>query len=700
MKVKKQRSTKGFSPLSDWFKKIPRAEIASPLMTEQLVENDEPDSFYFRKLEDHGTKLNANQLKAVRTTEGPVLINAGAGSGKTSVITARTGYLLSVKKVDPDSILLVTFTAKAAREMKERIGSLPGITSDIKRRIHCGTFHSVFLKILKENGYQQDILSSERAKQVIIKKLLRSIGISNDEYEPESLLALISHYKNNNISPEDIKPESGVQEEFKRIFTLYEEWKWKENKMDYDDILVHCYNLFINKPNVRAYYQNRYQYIICDEAQDTCPIQFKLIQMIAKKTNPNLCKTGDVDQSLYSFRSAEPEFLLSFPELYPGTKEITLDVNYRSTDAIVGIANDVIKHNKKRLDKTLKSIHGSDREPFFIRPTDEEEEAKVIVNTIFREVKNGKRYKDMAVLFRTHSSSRAMVDELVRRDVPFILHGNKNNSFYLNSFVKPILDLLRLSLNPNDEDALIGAAPLLYLRKDAVMAELAAIKSSPFFNLEEDKMTQVFDQLEPRLKPFQQNQLVANTATITALRMMEPAKAIELIRFGSINYDKYLEMDRKKTLSLHKEMVKEMIDSLHNSANNFSEVESFLNFVDRVIEKSKKMNEIKNDPDADVVQLMTVHASKGLEFDSVFAIGIVDDILPHKSAMKADEQSDRIRKKGSNPVEDALEEERRILYVCLSRAQRLLYISSPESYNQKEKPISRFLLDALQISKN
>ncbi|MGG6447659.1 ATP-dependent helicase [Pseudobacillus badius] len=696
MKCEAETKKRGFSPLSDWFKVQPRAIVDSPKTTEQLVANHEHDAFYFRALERSGIYLNVNQLKAVRTTKGPVQINAGAGSGKTTVIISRTGYLLSVEKVEPSSILLVTFTKKASDEMKERIGNLPGITEQMKASVCSGTFHSIFLRMLRENGCALEVLSSEKFRHVIIKRKMREIGLQ-DAFEPETVLAMISNYKNNMIEAEDLKPKSQIEEEFKRVFLAYEEWKWKEQKMDFDDILLHCYRMLRDKAEIRKHYQERFKYIICDEAQDTCPIQFQIIKLIAGESSPNLCLTGDVDQCLYGFRSAEPEFMLSFPEMYPDTQGITLDINYRSTDSVVGIGNDVIRNNKKRLKKTLKSVHSSDEVPSFVRPRDEEEEADFIVKEIKKNFKKGKKLKNMAILFRTHSSSRAVVDELVRQDLPFVLHGHKNNSFYVNSFVKPMLDLLRLSLNPNNEDALIGASPLLYLRKDAVMAELAAIKRASFLVGNEYKMTTVFEKLKHQLKPFHQRQLVAHKATIMALKMMEPVKAIEIIRGGSINYDKYLEMDDRRTLSLHKEMVKEMIDSLQNSAKRFSSVKDYIQFVDRVIEKNQQMDEMKSNPNVDAVHLMTIHASKGLEFETVYAIGVVEDVLPHSSAKKADEQNDRIRNENIDAVEMAMEEEQRILYVGLTRARQSLYISSPEIYNQKEREISRFLLDAFRI---
>lgn len=687
---------KTFLPFSQLVRRVPLAEKGSPLTTKDLIKNQEIDAFFFRELEKQNIFLNKNQLEAVRIVEGPLLINAGAGSGKTSVIVSRVGYMLSVTKIDPRNILLVTFTKKAANEMKERIGTLPGITPQMQKQITAGTFHSVALDILRKNGCKKKIIHSERHQQYIIKMILKDLSIQ-ETYEPESLLAVISYYKSHGLLPSEVKGRSQVEIEFLKIYQGYQEYNAKRNQMDFDDMLIDCYKLLIGNKELLTRYQRKFQYVICDEAQDTNPVQFKIVQLIA--ASQNLCLCGDTDQTIYGYRAAEIKFMLHFTKMYPAARIVTLDTNYRSTDCIVGLGNRVIEFNKNRMDKTLKTVKPTEKLPYFYRPSNLEEEADLVIRSIQRMVESGeKQYKDFAILYRTNSISRTIVESMIAKKIPFVFHGKVKTHFYQNSFVQPIIDLLRYSETKNI-NALTNISPILYLKREQVNQLLLSITIQEEIEQKDypNKLEMVIHSLLKNLKAFQIEALKKKVKVINRLSEMSPMDAIQEIRKGVIAYDKYLEMNKKKTLTFHKEMIVEMLDEVEESARKFSTVYDYLAHIDSVIEYNENLNKIKEVEDYDGVQLMTIHASKGLEFDTVFLIGMIEDVLPHKTALNANHQEDRIRK-GNNIdlAAEALEEERRLQYVAITRAKKELYISAPQYYHKKNKEVSRFLKEALE----
>jgi DNA helicase II / ATP-dependent DNA helicase PcrA len=692
-----------YKRIIDVFHQAPIAEEGSPLTSVDIVKDSEKDAFYFRALEQKGIKLNENQIKAVRKTEGPLLIIAGAGSGKTSVLVSRIGYMLSVRDIPASDILVVTFTKKAAEEMKERIGHLPGITPRMKREIHTGTFHSVFLNILREQGEQRQVLGNEKYQQLIIKKILKEMGVQ-DDYQPESILSLISYLKNRMIRPSDIEANTPIEKEFKEIYRKYEEWKEDHNYMDYDDFLIETYYLFKFEPHILQLYQNRFRYIMVDEFQDTSYVQYELMKMLAAPQN-NFCVVGDDAQTIYGFRGAESDFILNFHKEYPNTERVVLDINYRSIDSIVGLGNEVIKHNKRQIPKNLKSMKKSGNLPMYYRPRDADEEAKNIAELIQEAVERGeKNYRDFAVLYRTHAVSRAIYDELVLRKIPFITYG-KSQLFYEHTFVKPVLDILRLVINPNDEEALLSAAPVFYLKKDVVSKCLDHIAVEEEINQKTctNKVEKVIRMVSKQLKPFQQESLETKLFWLRKLKNYTPYRAIQIIREGdAFGYDKYLEMNKRKSLTFHKEMIVEMLNELENSAKKHQTILDYLNFIDNLIQRHQEMNELRQDENANVVKLMTIHQSKGLEFDTVFLIGVIENILPHKAALNADEQEDRIqsekaKEQNISKSDEAIEEERRLCYVAITRAKESLYLSAPRKHHEKEANESRFILEALSM---
>ncbi|MDM5314921.1 ATP-dependent helicase [Fictibacillus sp. b24] len=671
--------------------KIPYSSIINHQTTTQLVGDKENDAHYFRALERSGIYLNEAQLNAVRASHGPHLIIAGAGSGKTRVLTSRAGYLLTFdRSIKPNNIMLVTFTRKAAEEMITRIQSLPGISRKMANDMVSGTFHSIFLRILRNQGFNQKIINSEKYKEILIKGILREQNLL-DSYEPETILTSISSYKSNLLRPKDIKTNTPIEREIQSIYEKYELLKNKKDLMDFDDILIESYYTIKDNKVLLNKIQNHIRYIQVDEYQDVNKAQHELIKLIVKKPQENVFFVGDEDQVIYNFRQASPDFILNLEKEYPHLKRITLETNYRSTDSIVGLGNEIIKHNKQRLGKKLKATKTSHVTPFYFRPSETLEEAVRIADNIQADVKLGKRdYKDYAILYRTHNNCRALFDEFVLRDIPFISKNDK--VFYKQPIVKPVLDYLRVSLNPNDTNAIEGIAPTLYLNKEKT------VQHALEFTLGHTKKNMLRSILNiSNLKPFQMRQISERIEFIENLNTRVPADAIREIRMGVPKYDEYLESDSRKTLTLHKELIRETLDELEASASRFTRIEDFLLFVDKIIKKNEQMEELRKKPNANCVQLMTIHSSKGLEYPVVYVIGFSETILPHASALSVNEQQDRtilLNISESELRNVALEEERRLAYVSVTRAQEELYLSSPKLYRNKEVDISSFLLEA------
>lgn len=665
--------------------KIEDAILANDQTTEQLVPHTDHDSYYFRALEELGIKLNQQQLEAVRHFTGPALVLAGAGSGKTRVLTSRAGYLLSVHKVNPKNILLLTFSKKAADEMKNRLASLPGLFRRIIQDVTSGTFHSIFLRLLRSRGYNQRILTSEKQKQTTIKIIMKEMGLP-DAYEPETLLALLSSYKNNMIQIDELPEKTPIEKEMKEILYKYENWKRLKQFIDFDDILLEAYYLLKRDHMLLASMQNRFRFILCDEWQDTNPIQYELVKMIANPTN-DVFVVGDDDQTIYTFNGAVISNILDFDKEYPNTKIFKLETNYRSTTSIVGLANSVISFNKNRHSKRLTATNSDAHKPHFLRPKTTDDEAIQIINMIVKAVREGKRsYKDFAILHRTANNSRAIFEQLVIHNIPFVSFSN-GNSFYEQSIVKTAIDYLRLSIDPTNIQAIEGILPTLYLNREKTLQH---IQLQEMVNPKKNLLQHLLDL--PGLKPFQKQQISNRLSFIETLSRMKPVKAIKKIRSF---YDKFLEADDRKNVTLHKEIVKETLSEIEASVKQFETIPEYVSFVDRIIGKNKQMNEFQKDSHADCVSLMTIHKSKGLEFPVVYLIGASEKILPHSSSLEASERKDIIMNKIQikQKTDAAIEEERRLAYVAITRAQEELYISSPAFYQGENVSISRFILE-------
>lgn len=664
---------------------IPFAKLATFENSQDLISDDAPDAAFFRGLESQGLLLNRAQIQAVRHTQGPLLTLAGAGSGKTSVLVSRTGYLIAAKKIDPSSILLVTFSSKAAAEMKERIMALPGLRASETAKVTARTFHSFFLYLLRTRGYRQEILSNARHQQFIMKRILREMGLQ-DSYEAETLLSLWSAHRMSMTGLDELPVKTPAEVEQRQIFARYEAWKQDHGQMDFDDILVMSHRLLSQDPGLLASLQRRYRYVMVDEFQDTGLLPYELLKKMVAP-HRNLMVVGDDDQTIYGFNGARNEFILEFDQTFPGAKVVTLDINYRSLSSIVGLGNEIIRVNERRRPKQLRSTRKSSSVPLYLRPGDPDQEAELLLTHITEQVReHGKQYRDHAILYRTANNSRAIFEQLVMREIPFI-HYENGDLFYEQWIVKPLMDHLRLSLDRRNFTAMEGMLHTLYMNRDKGMAfirqqDAPRPKKGPLSHLLSF----------PGLKDFQVENIRDRTKLIKGLKAMEPLQAIQEMRRQF--YDKFLEADERQEITLHKEFIQEGLDELEASAKRFGDIAEFVEFVDRLIIIHKEMAAMKRDEQADAVRLMTIHKSKGLEFPSVCLIGASEGILPHTSALDAERRGDqRPLSDKEDKALDALEEERRLAYVAITRARDELIVSSPGFYRGRKAEVSRFFRD-------
>lgn len=677
-------------PLGATGERIPQAAVASAQTSKELVKREEGDSAYFRRLEEGGILLNRPQIAAVRHHKGPLLTLAGAGSGKTSVLICRTGYLLSVRGVSPSQLLLLTFSSKAAAEMRERIALLPGVSTADVARLQARTFHSFFLFFLRRQGLQQEIFSETRRQHILLKQIMRELGLPKDAYPPETLLSLLSSCKMNMGTVEDLPEGTTAEKEMKSILEIYEQWKLDNFKIDFDDVLLIAYRMLKERPELLQELQMRYLYVMVDEFQDTNALQYELVKMVAHPQH-NLMVVGDDDQTIYSFNGARSEFILEFEKLYPGARVITLDINYRSGPAIVGLGNGIIKHNTRRRSKTLQAAKGSGSQPRYMRPQTADEEAEQMIEHILNEVSSGKReYSDFAMLYRASSSNRAVLELLLLRDIPYIDYG-EGQLLYEHWLISPVVDHLRLSLNRRNFAAMENILPTLYMNREKGMNHIRQMEAR------QPKQGPLIHLLSmPGMEDFKGTKLRDRLDLIRNIRELTPIQAIRQIRTQF--YDYFIEANERHQATLHRETLKEMLDELESSAARFDSIPAFLDFIDNVTERNEHNRQPGTKEQGNRIALMTIHKSKGLEFPVVFLIGASEGILPHSSALEGDRLKDRKLAAGSSGASSlaALEEERRLAYVAVTRAREELFISSPAQHRGKKAEVSRFMLSAFR----
>ena len=589
------------------------------------------------------SNLNEQQQIAVMHEQGPMLVLAGAGSGKTKVLTSRIAYLIE-QGVSPANILAITFTNKAAREMKERVTNLIGPDA---RYIQISTFHSLGLKIIKENyeflGYEKNfvILDSDDTLTVV-KKLMKDLNMNPKYYNARDLRSRISSAKNELITPEKFK-----KIEFdEKVVTLYKKYCEKlkiGNSVDFDDLLVLPIKLFELSENILTYYQERYKYILIDEYQDTNEAQYIFSKMLAKKYR-NIFVVGDNDQAIYAFRGANYKNILNFEKDYPDCKTILLEENYRSTQTILNAANSVIKHNKLRKDKNLWSNNDIGNKIKYIKTDDEKAEGEFVVKEIKRLAGEGIPYDDMAILYRTNAQSRVIEEDMLKSNIPYRIVGSFY--FYNRKEIKDLLCYLRLINNPKDD---VSLTRIINVPKRGIgnvtignITAAAEENNTSMFEAISSGKELVFKQLIQELQEKCQN--------LSLTEMVE----LVLEKSGLRR-----ELQNEKTLEneIRLENLEEFKSITMNYENEFGEIslDDFLNeisLVSDVTEHSDGSNK---------VSLMTVHSVKGLEYEYVFIIGMEEGIFPHYNSIM----------EGTN---EAIEEERRLCYVAITRAKKDLWI--------------------------
>jgi len=604
--------------------------------------------------------LNPMQKEAVLHTEGPLLILAGAGSGKTRVLTHRIAYLIEEKEVNPWNILAITFTNKAAGEMRERVDSLVGFGAE---NIWVSTFHSTCVRILRRYiehlGYTTSfsIYDSDDQK-TLMKQVFKTLDIDTKQYKERSVLGIISSAKDKLISPEEFLLNAGQDFRQKKVGEIYREYQnqlKKNNALDFDDLIVKTVELFQNDSQILDYYQERFRYIMVDEYQDTNTAQFKLISLLASKYG-NLCVVGDDDQSIYRFRGADIENILSFEQTFPGARVIKLEQNYRSTQNILDAANGVIRHNRGRKEKSLWTANGTGDEILFKQFDDARDEADYIA----RQIRDSEfSYQDQAVLYRTNAQSRLLEERCIFYNVPYRLVGGVN--FYQRKEIKDILAYLKTVANGVDD---LSVLRIINVPKRGIgatsMGRVTMFASehgmSLYSALREARMVPGLGKAVEKIGRF-----ISQMECFRAMAQSEEYSIQDLIEaiLEETGYEEELKAEGEIEAETRMENIQELInkaaayeeDSQHPSLDEFLEQVALVADIDNV------------DSSEDRVTLMTLHSAKGLEFPKVYLAGMEDGLFPGMMAVSSDDRTD-------------MEEERRLCYVGITRAKKELVITA------------------------
>ena len=606
-----------------------------------------------------GKKLNTAQQKAVCHETGPMLVLAGPGSGKTTVLLCRISRLLERGLAKPQEILALTFSKAAAEEMKSRFENLNGASG-----VSFGTFHSIFFRILRSRyGWNVEQIFQEEERRSILRN-----SIEAEKWDIPDLEEYISQFfsqlslMNSELEqPNRFTPTGMPVEEFRKLYRAYEGYKERHEKLDFDDMLTQCYQLLREDAAVREYWQRKYKFILVDEFQDVNQAQFACLQILAEK-HQNLFVVGDDDQSIYAFRGARPDFLLHFPTLYPAAKKVTLNTNYRSTERIVNLAERVIGNNEVRFVKNMKGIgEAGDKVTFFLAE-DAAKEAAHIAEKIGRLLDEGVPLTEIAVIYRTNLQGGAFARELYKRGIPYDLRDNSGN-VYEHWVAKDLLAYLLLAENDESDSALrrILNKPKRYIGKDL----LAEAETMPYTLLRSFFVC-------PSLKGWQEENLENLRIDLNQIRKRTPYDALKYIR-KVIGYDEYLEefAAYRRTSA---QVLQEIADEIMETAKDCADVRSFREQLERLSlqmkEQSRKKGQKRNG-----VALMTMHGAKGLEFRAVFLPSLVEGIVPHEKGM------------------DTVAEERRLFYVAMTRASEKLCLSAILQRYEKERKPSRFLAE-------
>lgn len=593
--------------------------------------------------------LNETQLEAVKITDGPLLILAGPGSGKTRVITYKIAYLLEQEKAKPWEVLAITFTNKAAKEMKERLHNL--IEEDIKG-MQISTFHSFGLRVIKE---YYDFFGLDRTFTIIdesdsislIKKIIKELNLDEKKYIPRAIKNKISGAKNELLNPEGFKvfARTPYDEDVVKIYRKYEEKLKRNSSVDFDDLLMLPIELFRKDKEALEHYQNRYKYVFIDEYQDTNEAQYLLSKMISDKYK-NICVVGDESQSIYSWRGANYKNILNFEKDYKNAKVILLEQNYRSTKTILEAANSVIKNNKEKKDKHLWTLNGKGSKIKYLRCYDEKDEILNIINTIKKFKSEGIPYKEMVVLYRTNAQSQSIERGFIENTIPYKVVGSY--AYFNRKEIKDLVAYLRLINNEKDDVSLIRAMNAPKRGIGAKTIEKLELNAN-------ENNVSIFDSITSG------KELAFKNLILDIKEKMKDKSFVDLVE---LVLDESGLKDEYKEKTIENESRLENLEEFKSIARNFEDYNPGATLEEFLIEISL-ISDVKEASDCDeVVTLMTMHAVKGLEFDVVFITGLEEGLFPHSNSMFD---------------ESELEEERRLFYVAITRAKKVLYLTNARS---------------------
>lgn len=603
------------------------------------------------------------QSKAIMHKSGPMMVLAGPGSGKTTVITKRIEYLTRHYQVNPGEILVITFTKAAAKEMKERYLRLIGKESSM---VTFGTFHGIYYGILKwAYRFSAANIFSEEEKYRLLREITSKIEMEIDDEKDflNGIAGEISNIKNNMLDIENYDSLNCPEHVFREIYDTYEARRKALRKIDFDDMLVLCHELFQNRPDILNAWQEKYKYILVDEFQDINQVQYDVIRMLAAPEN-NLFIVGDDDQSIYKFRGAKPEIMLGFTKDYAQAKKLLLDVNYRSTKAIVNASLRVIGNNEKRYEKEIVTLNEQGVNVHVQEVKDPVEESVYVVGEIRKARETGLSYSDMAVLFRTATEPRRLAETLTEYNIPYRLKEEIPNLF--DHFIsKDICAYLRLANGGRDRGDFLKIMnrPKRYIARESVESGQVSFESIRRFYCDKEWMLDRIDQMEVDLR---------------ILQRMTPYAGIQFIR-KHIGYDEFLN-EYAVTRRMKKEELYELLDEIQERSRQYKTVDEWFAYIERYTNELRARHAQRDDV-KDAVTLLTMHGAKGLEFHTVFLIAANEDITPYKKAA----------------LPEDIEEERRMFYVAMTRAKKRLCVSYTKERNKKAMKSSRFVDEILGI---
>ena len=603
------------------------------------------------------------QTDAITHKDGPMMVLAGPGSGKTLVITKRIEYLIQNYKVRPEEILVITFTKAAAAEMRERFYRLMGKNTS---PVTFGTFHGIFYGILKW-AYRlnaSNILSDEEKYRLLKEIISHTDGEFEVDDENEfinGISAEISDIKNNQIELEQFFSNQCPPEVFRSIYKEYENKRNRIKKLDFDDMLVKCHELFVKRPDILKKWQGRYSYILIDEFQDINKVQYDVIRMLAHPQD-NLFIVGDDDQSIYKFRGARPEIMLGFMKDYKKAKQILLDINYRSTKAIVNGAKKVIEKNTKRYPKNIVTVNEQGKSIHIHELQNPIDESQYIVKQVKKTVEKGIPLSQIAVLFRTNLEPRALVESFMEYNIPFQLKEHIPN-LYDHFIGRNICAYLRMATGKRERKDFLEVMnrPIRYISRGSVEKQEVDFEDLRKFYCDKEWMLDRIDQMELDLR---------------ILKPLTPYAAIQYIR-KKIGYDDFLR-DYAYTRKIKEEDLFEILDEIQSRAKEYKTIEDWFAHIEIYTEELQKKAK-QNEYNPNAVSFLTMHGAKGLEYHTVFIIAANEDVCPYKKA---------------EIIED-LEEERRMFYVAMTRAKKQLVITYVKERNGKRMMPSRFIKDLL-----